>query len=76
MSRKPPPMPTEPVAVQPPKHPTHALTTYELADYRRELEHALKSVPEHAEVRELLRTKLAEVLAEQEARIKISSGGR
>jgi len=69
-------MPTEPVAVQPPKHPTHALTTYELADYRRELEHALKSVPAHAEVRELLRTRLAEVLAEQEARIKISSGGR
>jgi len=25
-------MPTEPVAVQPPKHPTHALTTYELGD--------------------------------------------
>jgi hypothetical protein len=69
-------MPTEPVAVQPPKHPTHALTTYELRDYRRELEHALKAVPEHAEVRELLRAKLAEVLAEQEARIKINGGGR
>jgi hypothetical protein len=69
-------MPTEPVAVQPPKHPTHALTTYELHDYRRELEHALKTVPEHAGVRELLRANLAEVLAEQEARIKISGGGR
>jgi hypothetical protein len=67
-------MPTEPVAVQPPKHPTHSLTTYELSDYRRELEHALKTVPEHAGVRELLRAKLAEVLAEQEARIKISGG--
>jgi hypothetical protein len=69
-------MQTQPVAVQPPKHPTHALTTYELRDYRRELEHALKTVPEQAEVREMLRTRLAEVLAEQEGRIKISSGGR
>lgn len=65
-------MPTEPVAVQPPEHPLHALTTYELTYYRRELEHALKAVPEYAGVRELLRAKLAEVLAEQEARIKIS----
>ncbi len=69
-------MPTEPVAVPPPKHPMHALTTYELRDYRRELEHALKTVPEHAGVRELLRAKLAEVLAEQEARIKLSGSGR
>jgi hypothetical protein len=69
-------MPTEPVAVPPPKHPTHALTTYELRDYRRELEHALKTVPEHAGVRQLLRAKLAEVLAEQEARIKLSGSGR
>jgi len=69
-------MPTEPVAVQPPKHPTHALTTYELRDYRRELEHALKTVPEHAAVRELLQVKLTEVLSEQESRIKIRAGGR
>jgi hypothetical protein len=69
-------MPTEPAAVQPPKHPTHALTTYELRDYRRELEHALKTVPEHAVVRELLQTKLTEVLSEQESRIKISANGR
>jgi hypothetical protein len=47
---------------QPPPHPLHALTTFELRDYRRELEHALKVLPEHTEVRELLRQKLAEVL--------------
>ena len=69
-------MPTEPVAVPPPKHPTHALTTYELRDYRRELEHALRTVPEHAAVRELLRARLTEVLSEQESRIKIRASGR
>jgi hypothetical protein len=69
-------MPTEPVAVPPPKHPTHALTTYELRDYQRELEHALRTVPEHAAVRELLRARLTEVLSEQESRIKIRASGR
>jgi predicted TIM-barrel fold metal-dependent hydrolase len=52
------------------------VSAYELRDYRRVLEHALKVVPEHAGVRELLRTKLAEVLAEQEVRIKLSGSGR
>ena len=28
-----------------PAHPLHALTTYELSRYRRELEHALKALP-------------------------------
>jgi hypothetical protein len=28
-------------AVQKPKHPLHALTTYELTGYRRQLEHAI-----------------------------------
>jgi hypothetical protein len=46
----------------------HALTTYQLSRYRRELEHALKALPEHVAVRELLGGKLAEVLAEQEGR--------
>ena len=65
-------MTTEPVTVQPPKHPMHALTTYELARYRRELEHALQALPEHAPVRELLQAKLAEVLAEQDSRTRIA----
>jgi hypothetical protein len=69
-------MPTEPAAVQPPQHPMHALTTYELRDYRRELERALKTLPEHAAACELLQAKLAEVLDEQEARTKISGAGR
>jgi hypothetical protein len=72
-----PPMTTEsapagPVTVEPPEHPLHALTTYGLSRYRRQLEHALKTLPEHAAVRELLREKLAEVLTEQESRAVIA----
>jgi hypothetical protein len=52
--------------------PMHALTTYERSRYRRELEHALKELPEHAPVRELLHGKLAEVLAEEDSRAKIA----
>ena len=61
-------MTAEPVTVEPPEHPLHALTTYELSRYRRQLEHALKDLPEHAAVRELLRAKLAE----QESRVAIA----
>ena len=66
------PAPAEPVTVEPPEHPLYALTTYELSRYRRQLEHALKDLPEHAAVRELLRGKLTEVLAEQESRVAIA----
>ena len=31
-------MATDPVTVQPPKHPLYALTTSELSDHRRQLE--------------------------------------
>ena len=34
-------MTTDPVTVEQPKHPLHALTTYELTDYRRQLEKAI-----------------------------------
>jgi hypothetical protein len=56
------------MAIEQPAHPVHSLTTYELKNYRRELEHALKTIPEHAQVRELLKQRLAEVLAEQDSR--------
>jgi hypothetical protein len=71
-------MTAEPVTVQPPKHPMHALTTYELSRYRRELEHALnlKELCEHAAVRELLQARLAEVLAEEDSRTKIANTAR
>lgn len=54
--------------MQPPPHPTHQLTTYELRDYRRDLEHAIRNLPEHDAVRAKLRARLDEVLAEQESR--------
>ena len=49
----------------------HPLTDHELDDYRRELEHSLNVLSQRAPVRELLHTKLAEVLAEQEARSRL-----
>ena len=66
------PVPAGPIVVEPPEHPLGALTTYELSRYRRELEHALKALPQHAAARELLSGKLGEVLAEQESRVVIA----
>ena len=56
------------MTVEQPAHPVHALTTYELKNYRRELEHSLRALPEHVAVRVLLQQRLAEVLAEQHSR--------
>jgi hypothetical protein len=66
-------MTAEPGPVAPPRHPLFALTTYELARYRRDLEQALRVIPAQAAVREPLRDKLAEVLAEQDSRTKIAA---
>ena len=51
-------MPAEPVTITPPKNPLHALTTYELRDYRRDLERAIKEIPADAPVQAALRGKL------------------
>jgi hypothetical protein len=67
-------MTVEAVNIPPPKHPVHAMTTYELKNYRRELEHALKVFPEHVPAHGLLQEKLAGVVAEQDARARIASG--
>jgi hypothetical protein len=53
-----------------PPHRLPALATYELARYRRELEHGL-TVTTTAPIRALLRTRLADVLAEQESRARL-----
>lgn len=58
-----------------PKHPMHALTTFELARYRRELDRALKSLPAHAPVRAQLQQKLAQVIGEEEDRARIARNG-
>ena len=54
-----------------PRHPVHALTTYELRRYRRALEHSLKGIPAEAPVREQLSSRLAEVVAEEECRAQL-----
>lgn len=54
-----------------PGYPVHALTTYELRRYRRALEHSLKCIPAGTPVRDLLHTRLAEVLAEEECRAQL-----
>jgi hypothetical protein len=68
-------MTTDPVTVERPKHPLHALTTYELADYRRLLEKAIayfdKQDPVPA-VRASLQAALDGVIAEQADRKKLS----
>jgi hypothetical protein len=65
-------MTPEPATVPPPDHPLPALTTYELRNYRNDLEHALATLPGRAAARVLLQGNLAEVLAEQESRLKIA----
>jgi hypothetical protein len=61
-------MPTELAPVGLPKHPLHALTTYELRDRRRELEHAIKGIGSDAPVQAVRRRQLDAVLAEQDDR--------
>ena len=66
-------MTPESVAIRQPEYPVSALTTYELAGYRRELEKTLAALPGHAvPARELARRLLAEVLAEQADRVEIA----
>jgi hypothetical protein len=64
-------MPSEPANPGQPKHPMHALTTYELRNYRRELEDALKALPDRAIARAQLQQRLADVLTEQHARTQL-----
>lgn len=69
-------MPADAVTVEPPKHPAHALTTFELRDYRRKLELAIASSDRQDPVpraRDQLQAKLHEVLAEQDQRARIAS---
>ena len=68
-------MTARPGTVEPPAHPLPALTTYELRDYRRQLEHALTAVPGHTPARDLLQSRLAAVLAEQDSRARLYAAG-
>ena len=69
-------MPIKPVTVEPPEHPLHALTTYELTYYRRRLENAIaflaKQDPIPA-IRTDLQAALDGVIAEQNDRARIAA---
>ena len=68
-------MMTGPVTVDPPKHPLHALTTYELRDYRRELETAIALCDRQTSVpptRARLQARLDDVVAEQDDRRRLA----
>ena len=68
-------MTAEHVTVEPPRHPLPALTTYELAGYRRDLEKAIAFFDRQdpvPPVRADLQTRLDAVAAEQEDRARIA----
>jgi len=68
--------PIDPVAVTPPKHPLHALTTYELRDYRRQLESAIAFFDGKDPVppaRDHLQANLDAVIAEQDSRARLAA---
>jgi hypothetical protein len=68
-------MTTEPVTVEPPKHPLHALTTYQLRDYRRDLERAIGFFDRQMPVppaRARLQARLDDVVAEHDNRARLA----
>ena len=68
-------MTAESATVEPPKHPLHAMTTFELRDYRRQLESAITFFDKQDPVppaRDRLHAKLDAVLAEQESRTRLA----
>jgi len=68
--------PAEPAAVDQPKHPLHAMTTFELRDYRRALENAIaffdRQTPPMPPARGWLQARLDDVLAEQDERARLT----
>ena len=69
-------MTAEPQTVDQPKHPLPAMTTYELRDYRRQLENAIAFFDRQTRVppaRDRLQAKLDDVIAEQDDRARIAT---
>ena len=64
-------MSAEPVTVNRPPYPLHAMTTHELSGYRRNLERAIPGLPEADSA--VLRRKLDDVLAEEDDRRRIQA---
>jgi hypothetical protein len=63
-------------AMTKPEHPVYALTTSELDQRRRALEHAIGQTAPRAPVPESLRNELADVIAEQKQRARIRQASR
>ena len=66
---------SEPANVETPRHPTAQMTTYELRDYRRQLESAITFFDKQDPVpsaRGHLQARLDAVLAEQESRTRLA----
>ncbi len=62
--------------VNPPKHPLYALTTYEMRDYRRDLEHAIAFFDAKDPVppaRDALQATLDAVIGEQDDRARLAA---
>ena len=62
-------------AVDQPRHPLHALTTFELRDYRRQLESAIEFFDSKDPVlpaRDGLQARLDDVIAEQDERARLA----
>ncbi len=69
-------MPEPETTVENPKYPLHAMTTYELRDYRRALERAIASADTEqppALVRADLHARLDDVQAEEQSRARITA---
>ncbi len=69
-------MPADPETVEQPRHPLHASTTYELANYRRQLERAIAFFDTKNPLppaRGDLQARLDRVIAEQEDRTKLAA---
>ena len=67
--------PADPPAVEQPKHALHALTTFELRDYRHQLERAIAFFDGEDPVppaRAVLEARLDAVLAEQDERARLA----
>lgn len=70
-------MTAEPVTVTRPQHPLHALTTYELAYYRRRLENAIAFLGKQdpiPPIRADMQAALGRVIDEQDDRSRIATG--
>ena len=69
-------MPAEPETVDQPKHPLPAMTTFELRDYRRQLERAIAFFERQDPVppaRRRLQARLDDVIAEQDDRARLAT---